>query len=150
MTDEPISALALRLTWPDVVDLPDWAAADVLNQPDEQQPVVVTWARTEVGVGTILDVLGPSAGANLLDVLKNASDPVLRWGMHILERGMLDISLGSTQVQLQALTQAGVLTEDQRTVLLALSRQERHPSWAEANGINVNARAVGLARGGKP
>ena len=33
--------------------------------------------------------------------------------------------------------------------LLALSRRTRHPSWSEANGVAVDARAVGLARGGK-
>lgn len=141
--------LQIRLQQPDVADLPDWAAADILNQPDPQQPVIVSWQRTEAGVGTVLDVLGPSAGAALLDVLENATDPVLRWGMHILERGQLDISMASTRAQLDALTQAGVMSEPQKNALFALSRRERHPSWAEVNNMVVDARAVGLARGGK-
>lgn len=149
MTSDNLATLALRLSQSDMLALADWEAADALNQPDPQQPVIVSWQRTEAGVGTVLDVLGPSAGAALLDVLKNASDPVLRWGMHILERGQLDISLASTRAQLDALTQAGVMSEPQKNALFALSRRERHPSWAEVNNMVVDARAVGLARGGK-
>jgi len=150
MTHGDVATLALRLSQPDMLALADWEAADVLNQPDPQQPVVVSWRHTEAGVGTVLDVLGPSAGAALLDVLKNATDPVLRWGMHILERGQLDISLASTRAQLEALTQAGVMSEPQKDALFALSRTIRNPSWAEANNMIVDARAVGIARGGRP
>lgn len=141
--------LQIRLQQADVAMLPDWAAAEVLNQPDPQQPAIVSWHATELGVGTILDVFGPSAGAALLDVLKNSTDPAIRWGMHIVERGQLDVSLASTRAQLDALTQTGVITDTQRDALFALSRRERHPSWAEVNDMVVDARAVGLARGGK-
>jgi hypothetical protein len=41
------------------------------------------------------------------------------------------------------------MTTAQRNALFLLSRRERHPSWAEANNINVDARAVGIARGAK-
>jgi len=41
---------------------------------------------------------------------------------------------------------AAAVSEETRAALLALA--ERPMSWAEANGIKVDARAVGLARGG--
>jgi hypothetical protein len=41
------------------------------------------------------------------------------------------------------------MTQSEADALLALSRRTRHPSWAEAHGVAVDARAVGLARGGR-
>lgn len=143
-----MDTLAERLAEPDVADLPDWAAAAILNAPDLTLPIVVEWEPTEVGVGSIMDVLGPAEGAAFLDLLKSQEDSVISWGMHLILSGRLDISRESTRAQIDALTQAGALTVSQRDALLALSRRERHPSWAEANGITVDARAVGLARGG--
>lgn len=138
-----------RLAEPDMVGLPDWEAADRLNQPDQTLPVIVTWQKTEVGPGTIMNALGPADGAALLDTIKASTDPVMKWGLQVVETGKLDISLQSTRAQLDSLVTAGVLTTSQRDSLFALSYTERHPSWAEANNTFVDARAVGLARGGK-
>ena len=137
-----------RLQEPDVVNLPDWAAADVLNQPDTTQAIIVSWAETNAGPGTVLDTLGPVDGAALLDALDASTDPVIRWGMDILKSGKLDIAKQSTRNVLEQMTLQGAITPLQRDELFALSKRERYPSWAEANDTVVNARTVGLARGG--
>jgi hypothetical protein len=94
--------LVTRLAQADVSDLPDWAAAAALNAPDAALPVVVTWERTNTGVGSILHALGPQDGAVLLDNLATmaTTDVVLRWGLLTLERGVLDLSLPSTRAQI--------------------------------------------------
>lgn len=142
--------LADRLSRPDVADLPDWAAAQRLNEPDPTLPPIETWAATSIGIGSILDALGPSAGAQLLDVLETlaATQPVVRWGLELIRGSGLDLSRPSARSQLATLVAGGVMAQAEADALLALSRRARHPSWAEANGIAVDARAVGLARGG--
>lgn len=137
-----------RLQELDVVDLPDWQAAEVLNQSDATLPVVVSWISTEAGIGTILDVLGPVDGAALLDTLADSADPVIKWGLDVLRASKLDISKASTQGVLQQMQTQGIITSVQYDSLLAISKRERHPSWAEWANIYVDARAVGLARGG--
>ena len=137
-----------RLQYPDVIDLPDWQAADVLNQPDSTQTIIVYWVDTNTGPGTILDTLGPVDGANLLDALDASTDPVVRWGMDILRSGKLDIAKQSTRDVLDQMVTQGAITTSQRDSLFALSKRERYPSWAEANDTVVTARTVGLARGG--
>jgi len=137
-----------RLQYPDVIDLPDWQAADVLNQPDTTQTVIVYWVDTNAGPGTIMDTLGPVDGAALLDALDASTDPVIRWGMDVLRSGKLDIAKQSTRNVLDEMTVQGAITPLQRDELFALSKRERYPSWAEANDTVVNARTVGLARGG--
>jgi len=145
------NALCSRLLQPDVAALPDWAAADALNAPDSSLPVVVSWEPTAIGIGGIMDALGPQAGAALLDTLQSMSvtNPVLRWAFRVFERSGLDFSLVSTRAQIENLVSAGVVTPEHRDALFALSRRERYPSWAEINNISVDARAVGLARGAK-
>lgn len=137
-----------RLQEPDVINLPDWEAANVLNQPDTTQAIIVSWVETNAGPGTILDTLGPVSGATLLDALAASTDPVIRWGMDILKSGKLDIAKQSTRNVLDVMTAQGTITTTQRDELFALSKRERYPSWAEANDTVVNARTVGLARGG--
>jgi hypothetical protein len=135
-----------RLQYPDVIDLPDWQAADVLNQPDTTQTVIVYWVDTNAGPGTIMDTLGPITGADLLDSLDASTDPVIRWGMDVLRSGKLDIAKQSTREVLDAMTVQGAITPAQRDELFALSKRERYPSWAEANNTVVNASTVGIAR----
>jgi hypothetical protein len=94
--------------------------------------------------------LGPTEGAALLDTIKASTDPVMRWGLQVVETGKLDIGLASTRAQIDALVVAGALTSAQRDTLFALSKTERYPSWAEFNNTFVDARSVGIARGGKP
>lgn len=143
-----MQTLAERLQEPDMVGLPDWEAAQRLNEPDTTQDVIITWKPTEIGVGTVLDVLGPTDGAALLDALSASADSVLKWGMKIIESSRLDLSKATARAQLDALVAAGALTSPQRDAMFAVSKTERYPSWAEANDTHVDARAVGLARGG--
>ena len=146
-----MTALALRLAQTDLASLPDWAAANALNAPDPSLPVVVSWEPTALGIGGVMDALGPQAGAAMLDTLTAlaASTAVLRWGLRALEQNGLDLSLVNTRAQIDALVISGVVTAAQRDALFALSRRERRPSWAEFNNIKVDARAVGIARGAK-
>jgi hypothetical protein len=142
--------LAARLAQPDLADRPDWEAAAVLNRPDLSLPAIETWVETRIGIGSILDALGPSKGAELLDALETLAQtqPVVRWGLELIRGPGLDLSRPSARSQLATLVAGGVLKQPEADALLALSRRARHPSWAEANGIVVDARAVGLARGG--
>jgi hypothetical protein len=146
-----METLAQRLARPDVASLPDWAAAAALNQPDPTLPAVETWEPTKIGIGAILDTLGPSAGATFLDALETLAEttPVVRWGLELIRGPGLDLSRPSARSQLATLVAGRILTQEEGEALLALSRRTRHPSWAEANGVTVDARAVGLARGGR-
>jgi hypothetical protein len=146
-----METLAQRLARPDVASLPDWAAAAALNQPDPTLPAVETWEPTKIGIGAILDTLGPSAGARFLDALETLAEttPVVRWGLELIRGPGLDLSRPSARSQLEVLVAGRILQPAEGEALLALSRRTRHPSWAEANGVVVDARAVGLARGGR-
>jgi hypothetical protein len=146
-----METLAERLAHPDVASLPDWAAASALNQPDPTLPAVETWVETRIGIGSILDTLGPTAGANFLDALEVLAEttPVVRWGLELIRGSGLDLSRPSARAQLEVLVAGRILQPAEGEALLALSRRTRHPSWAEANGVTVDARAVGLARGGR-
>jgi hypothetical protein len=143
--------LADRLAQPDLADLPDWAAAAALNEPDPTLPAVEAWEKTQIGIGSILDALGPTAGATFLDALEVLAEttPVVRWGLELIRGSGLDLSRPSARAQLEVLVAGRILQPAEGEALLALSRRTRHPSWAEANGVTVDARAVGLARGGK-
>lgn len=129
--------------------VPDWQASNLLNAPDTSLPVIVEWQQTEVGPGSIMDALGPVDGAALLDLIASSQDPVMRWGLKVVESSKLNVGLESTRAQIQSLVTAGALTVAQRDALFSISKTERHPSWAEANNVFVDAREVGLARGGK-
>lgn len=146
-----MTLLADRLAQPDVASLPDWQAADILNAPDPSAQPIVEWAPTQLGVGSILAALGAAAGANLLTQIEAgaATNAVLKWGLEILRSGNFDLSLQVTRDTIEGLMQAGMITAAQRDAFFALSRRDRRPSWAEVNQIIVNAREVGLARGGK-
>lgn len=143
--------LAARVAAADVADLPDWQVAARLNQPDPLLPAIETWSETKIGVGAILDTLGPSAGAEFLDALQTLAQtqPVIRWGLELIRGDGLDLSRPSARSQLATLVAGGALKQAEADALLALSRRQRHPSWAEAAGMQIDARAVGLARGGR-
>ncbi len=143
--------LAARLAQPDLADLPDWAAAAALNEPDPTLPAIEAWAPTQIGIGAVLDALGPSAGATFLDALEVLAEttPVVRWGLELIRGSGLDLSRPSARAQLEVLVAGRILQPAEGEALLALSRRTRHPSWAEAHGVAVDARAVGLARGGR-
>jgi hypothetical protein len=68
--------------------------------------------------------------------------------MEVIKRGELDLSTAAARGQIDALAAGGVMTTAQATLLKGLA-EGQHKSWAEANNITVDARAVGLARGGR-
>ena len=146
-----METLADRLKRPDLAALPDWDAAARLNAPDPTLPAIIEWRPTQIGIGTILDALGPTAGAAFLDALETLAEttPTIRWGLELIRGAGLDISRPSARSQLATLVAGGILKQAEADALLTLSRVERHPSWAESAGMQIDARAAGLARGGR-
>ena len=76
--------------------------AELLNEPQ------VVLSERMIGVGTVLDALGPAAGAALLDQVKAVaeSDAVVKYGWMLLESASLDVGLDSTRDMLDALLPA--------------------------------------------
>lgn len=65
---------------------------------------LVSVGRTQVvqrlgGIGLVLETLGPTDGAELLDTLEtqSASVPALRWALVLLNRGELDFGSAATR-----------------------------------------------------
>jgi len=137
-----------RVAQQDLANLPEWQVADILNAPDTSLPVIVSWEKTSIGPGAIMAVLGAVEGASILDTLASSTNPVIRWGMKIIEAGSFDLSLPTSRAQVEELARANIITEGQKDLLFSLSKRERYPSWAEHNNISVDAQSVGLARGG--
>lgn len=139
-----------RLAQSDLVDVPDWKAAEILNTPDAAFPPVVTLVETRVGPGVIMATLGADAGAVFLDALDAMSNtsPRIRWAMFLIKGAGINIADPQVRQTIGELTTGGVLTAQQAATLLALAEQRRLVSWAEHHGIEVTARTVGLARGG--
>lgn len=83
-----------------------------------------------VNVGTVLDVLGPSEGAAVLDALDALRGTVsaVRWAFILLERNELDVALDSVRGQIDALTGV-VFSPAAATALKALA--ERHDPVSE-------------------
>jgi len=71
-------------------------------------------------LGTPMKYLGAEAGAALLDSMEAlaATNPTVKWGLKLLERGALDLSLDSTRAMLDAL-----LPAEAATVLKGLAEQ---------------------------
>ena len=88
--------------------------AALLNAPQ------VVLVECMIGVGTVLDALGPANGAALLDQIKavTETDAVVRYGWMLLESASLDVGLDSTRTMLDAL-----LPVEAATVLKGLAEQ---------------------------
>ena len=88
--------------------------AAALNAP---QTVLV---ERMIGIGTVMDALGPTDGAALLASFEAqvATDPVVKYGWFLLERERLDVGLTSTRAMLDAL-----LPVEAATVLKGLAEQ---------------------------
>lgn len=76
----------------------------------------VRWVQTEVGNGTILEVLGLTAGNALLDAINGNSD--FRYVKPLVEEGRLRLDSALVRATLQALV-GPVLTQEQANALLA-------------------------------
>lgn len=75
-----------------------------------------------IGVGTILDALGPTEGAAVLDALEVIGTQVsaVKWGVRLLNASNLDIGLPSVRAQIDALVGVA-LTVEQAAALKALA-----------------------------
>ena len=80
--------------------------AALLNVP---QAVLV---ERMIGIGTVMDALGPADGAALLASFEAqvATDHVVKYGWFLLERERLDVGLASTRAMLDALLPAEAAT----------------------------------------
>lgn len=74
---------------------------------------------TEVGAGTVLEVLGLATGNSLLDVIANAAD--FRHVKPLVEQGRLRLDSAMTIATLQSLV-GTVLTQPQADALLARAK----------------------------
>ena len=88
--------------------------AALLNAP---QTVLV---ERMIGIGTVMDALGPADGAALLASFEAqvVTDPVVKYGWFLLERERLDVGLVPTRAMLDAL-----LPVEAASVLKGLAEQ---------------------------
>lgn len=100
---------------------------DLAHRDDGAIAAALSVGRTKIlsrmiGFGTILDALGPSQGAAVLDALEVIGSQVsaVKWGMRLLEASNLDIGLPSVREQIDALIGVA-LTADQAATLKALA-----------------------------
>ena len=94
--------------------LPPGDIAALLNEPQ------VVLVERMIGIGTVMDALGPADGAALLASFEAqvTTDPVVKYGWFLLERERLDVGLASTRTMLDAL-----LPVEAATVLKGLAEQ---------------------------
>ena len=111
MTHAEIRAAIIENGWQ---GLPPGEIAAALNAP---QTVLV---ERMIGIGTVMDALGPADGAALLASFEAqvTTDPVVKYGWFLLERERLDVGLTSTRVMLDAL-----LPAEDATTLKGLAEQ---------------------------
>ena len=114
----------------------DVAIADILSRNR------VTAVTRLIGIGIIMNVLGPVEGAAALDVLESMkpSNSAVKWALHLLESGQLDIGLPATRMQIDALV-GTVFTAEQASTLKAIAE--------EADPFNYNSisNALNIAEG---
>ena len=152
MSDATVQShmLARRVLEPDLAGLPDWQVAEKLNAPDSAIAPIVEWRSTQFGIGHVLDCLGLDAGSAVLDALSELAktQSSAKWNMRLIEANSFDLSRPSARDQLSQMELNGFIDCAQHEKLLGSARVERHPSWSEKYNVFVDARAVGLARGG--
>jgi len=132
--------------------LADWQIANLLNEPDSNLPVITIWAKTQLGIADIASVMGTNRAIATLEALSTLapSQPAIKWSMVVLGDKALNLAYPIARDFVLSLAQEPLtlLTTQEANAILALGKIERYPSWAEYNNIPVDARAVGLARGG--
>lgn len=148
-----MATLTERLAEQDVADLADWQAAEILTAPDAALPTRRVDVQTHDVRGALLAsgewpaiVMAAEAGSGALAEVR---------GLCILVRDTLMLTTiietsnparyAATAAALAGLVAAGLVTQATADALLAMADQPQ--SWAQANGVTVDARAVGLARG---
>ena len=136
--------------------IPDWQVADSLNQPDSE---TYGYAWISLPCQLIRDALlasrewlvikhapgNSSLSQNVRDAAETFIDTVtLQVNVDLPNANYRQVVMDTVTT----LITAGLLSQETvDTVLLGHGR--RPLSWAETNGIPVDARAVGLARGGQ-
>ena len=162
MTD----VLAARVAQPDMQGLPEWRVAELLNKADEAiAPRPVAFSCRYIAEPAVLS--GELALLRLVfregripaDVSPNGQAmPIPTQGLiaigTLLDAVDRDLrvdpavpgAVSGVASMLTAIETMGLLSAQTKTAVLAATM--RHPSWAEANDVEVTARAVGLARGG--
>ncbi len=134
-------------------NVPDWQIADDLNAPDVNLPFVYC----DVATADAREIMLATGGwAAIITASTNANIPTELRDACILARDTLTLTNNirtsdaairmAVNIALGGLVLAGIIS--QGTLDAVSSLMKRHPSWAEANGVKVDARAVGLARGG--
>lgn len=73
----------------------------------------------EVGIGTILETMGLTAGNAMLDAIYD--DPMFRYVKPLLEQGRLIVSSPLVAATMQGLVQAGVIQQTDANKLIALA-----------------------------
>lgn len=160
------SILLARVSQPDLINLPEWQVADVLNAPDPALPLVAK-------VFSCRDIAEPAVLSGELEMLRIVKQlghipadispsgqtiPIPTQGL-IAIGTMLDAvdrqltvnpsapgTMGQILSMLEGIEAMGLLSAETKTAIL--EGTVRMQSWADLNGIEVTARAVGLARGG--
>jgi hypothetical protein len=147
-----MSLLSDKVAESQFTGLPEWQVANLLNQPDNSLPVIVSWSETRLGIADVANAMGIDRATIALETLSTlaATQAAIKWSMKVLGDKDLNLAYSSTRDFIGFLTQEPIslLTAEEANAILALSKKERYPSWAEYNNVAVDARAVSLARGG--
>ena len=114
----------------------DVQIADVLSRDR------VRTQERHIGVGTVLDALGPVEGAQVLDALEGlkGTNSAVKWAFVLLERGELNVGAASVRGQIDALTPA-VFSEAQADILKGLAEV------ADPINYNTVSDALNIAEG---
>jgi hypothetical protein len=147
--------LAQKLSEPQFDGLPDWQVAEMLNAPDtahgtrrmEVSPLIARRALQRRGEWVPL--LHARTNTTLPDVIRTIASEIVEV-LSPAETAAIDMTddvvFARVSAGLGALVANDILTAAARDTLMALAVCPC--SWAEAHGTAVDARAVGLARGG--
>jgi hypothetical protein len=160
-----MSVLSDRVQQPDLAGLPEWQVADLLNAPDlALAPVPVVFSCRAIAEPAVLS--GELEMLRIVARLGHIPADVAPGGQSIPipTQGLIAIgtlldavhrdlrvdpsapgAAAQVNAMLGALEAMGLLSPATKAAVLAGTM--KIPSWAEANGIEVTARSVGLARG---
>lgn len=151
-----MTSLAERVAQPDMVGLPEWQVAELLNAPDASLPPKRQEVRTEDAREILLGsqflewfAIEQAAAASdkPLEVRAVASIMMKTLTTTTVIRMQIPTIYDRTAQSLAALVQANLLKSQTRDALMALA--ERAQSWAEHHEIEVTPRSVSLARKGE-
>jgi hypothetical protein len=141
-----------------VEQVPDWQIADALNAPDTT--LTPQTVRGDTDTAAVKALLLNSGAYGAVRLLADATDTAQALRVECINLlaaldtlPYLSTRHADTYARVAAgasgLVAAGALTQTVADALLALvPTSTTYPSWAQDNGVAVDARIVGLARGG--